>query len=96
MLEIKIEKSFKKDINRDKKSGNYSLEDFTTLKTIILNLQNIEVIDEKYKRHPLKGSMHSLESLHVKGDWLLIFSIDEKYLNLIMLGKHTQVYKKFK
>lgn len=96
MLEIKIEKSFKKDIARDKKSGIYSIEDFNTLKTIISKLQALKTIDTKYKRHPLKGSMNSLESLHVKGDWLLIFSIDEKYLNLIMLGKHTQVYKKFK
>jgi mRNA interferase YafQ len=96
LLEIKIEKSFKKDISRDKKSGNYSVEDFNTLKILISKLQTLNGIDEKYKRHILKGSMSNLESIHVKGDWLLIFSVDEKYLNLIMLGKHTQVYKKFK
>jgi len=96
VLEIKLEKSFKKDITRDKKSGNYSAKDFEILKTIILKLQGLEAIEQKYKRHPLKGSMSDLESIHVKGDWLLIFSIDENYLNLIMLGKHTQVYKKFK
>ena len=45
MLEIKIEKAFKKDVARDKKSGLYSIEDF---------------------------------------------------LSLVMMGKHTQVYKKFK
>jgi len=68
LLEIKIEKSFKKDIARDKKSGIYSVEDFNTLKTIISNLQASNTIDAKYKRHPLKGSMNNLESLHVKGD----------------------------
>jgi mRNA interferase YafQ len=96
MLEIKIEKSFKKDIQRDKNSGNYSKKDFELLKSIILKLQNEETIDESFKRHLLKGDMKELESIHIKGDWLLIFFIDEKYLNLIMLGKHTQVYKKFK
>lgn len=40
--------------------------------------------------------MKSFESIHIKNDWLLIFNIDEKYLNLVMLGKHSQVYKKFK
>ena len=40
--------------------------------------------------------MKDFESIHVKNDWLLIFKVDEKYLNLVMLGKHTQVYKKFK
>ncbi|HIP41703.1 MAG TPA: type II toxin-antitoxin system YafQ family toxin [Campylobacterales bacterium] len=96
MLEIKIEKAFKKDIARDKKSGLYSVEDFELLKIMITDLQNEREIDEKFKRHLLKGNMKAFESLHLKGDWLLIFKVDKKYLNLLMLGKHTQVYKKFK
>ena len=96
MLEIKIEKSFQKDIERDKKSGKYKIEDFEELKSIIKKLQNKEEIDIKHKRHPLKANMLELESIHIKNDWLLIFCVDETYLNLIMLGKHTQVYKKYK
>ena len=96
MLEIKIEKSFKKDINRDKKSGLYSGKDFEILKTVISSLQNKEELDKKYKRHPLKGNMKNFESVHIKNDWILIFKVDEKYLYLLMLGKHAQVYKKFK
>ena len=96
MLEIKIEKAFKKDIARDKKSGLYTEEDFELLKTVISDLQCEHEIDEKFKRHPLKGSMKGFESIHLKGDWLLIFKVDAVFLNLLMLGKHTQVYKKFK
>ena len=96
MLEIKIEKSFKKDIERDKKSGQYSKKDFEILKSIIASLQNQEKIDPKYKRHPLKGELKDIESVHIKNDWLLIFKIDEYYLNIVMLGNHTQVSKKFK
>ena len=96
MLEIRVEKAFKKDIARDKKSGQYSQEDFELLKTMIADLQNEEEIDEKFKRHPLKGIMKNFESIHLKGDWLLIFKVDEEFLSLVMLGKHTQVYKKFK
>lgn len=96
MLEIKLEKSFQKDIARDKKSGKYNKEDFEVLKEIIKKLQANEEIDKKYKRHPLTGNMAELESLHIKNDWLLIFSVDENFLNLIMLGRHTQVYKKYK
>jgi len=95
LLEIKIEKSFKKDIARDKKSGHYSEKDFGTLKSIIQSLQNQEEIDKKYKRHPLKGSMKGFESIHIKSDWLLIFKVDTDYLYLIMIGKHTQIYDKF-
>ncbi len=96
MLEIKIEKSFKKDIQRDKKSGKYSKNDFKLLKSLITSLQNQDKIETQYKRHPLKGKLKKFESIHIKNDWLLIFKIDEKYLNLVMLGKHSQVYKKFK
>lgn len=96
MLEIKIEKSFQKDIERDKKSGKYQSDDFEELKSIIKKLQCGDEIDTKYRRHFLRGDMSGLESMHVKSDWLLIFSIDEQYLSLAMSGKHTQVYRKFK
>jgi len=96
MLKIKIEKSFKKDIERAKRSGKYSKEDFETLKQIIEKLQCLEPIEEKYKRHPLKGDMKGYEALHIKPDWVLVFKIDNEYLNLVMIGKHTQVYKKYK
>jgi len=96
LLEIKIEKSFKKDIERDKKSSQYSRNDFEILKSIITSLQNHDNLNPKYKRHSLKGKLKDFESVHVKNDWLLIFRIDEQYLNIVMLGKHTQVYKKFK
>jgi len=96
MLIIKIEKSFKKDIDKSKKSGNYSKEDFELLKKIIEDLQNKKEIEPKYKRHSLKGDMKGYEVIHIKPDWLLVFKITDEYLYLVMLGKHTQVYKKFK
>ena len=95
-MEIKIEKSFKKDIQRDNKSGKYSQKDFELLKSIITSLQIQEKIDKKFRRHPFKGNMNGYESIHIKNNWLLIFKIEEKYLTLVMLGKHTQIYQKFK
>jgi len=96
LLKLKIEKSFRKDIERDKKSGHYLNKDFELLKHIISLLQNQITLQSKYKRHSLKGNLEQFESVHIKNDWLLIFKVDEQYLNLVMLGKHTQVYKKFK
>lgn len=96
MLEIKLEKSFKKDIERDKTRGQYSKSDFDILKEIIRSLQNQEEINAKYKKHHLTGNMKDFECIHIKNDWLLIFKSDENFLTLVMLGKHTQVYKKFK
>jgi len=96
MLKIKIEKSFKKDISRDQKCGKYSKNDFEILKIIINKLQNNEEVDSIYKRHSLKGDLQNFESIHIKNDWLLIFKVDKEYLYLVMLGAHSQVYKKFK
>jgi len=96
LLQIKIEKSFKKDIERDKKSGLYTTSDFEILKEVIEKLKSGNKIDKIYKRHPLKGSLKGYEAIHIKNDWLLIFKIDKIYLTLVMIGKHTQVYKKFK
>lgn len=96
MLEIIIEKSFKKDIERDKICGKYSKNDFEILKILINSLQNGEIIDKIFKRHFLKGDLASFECIHIKNDWLLIFKIENNLLYLVMLGSHSQVYKKFK
>ncbi|MBE8189495.1 MAG: hypothetical protein HAW58_01175 [Candidatus Thioglobus sp.] len=42
-----------------------------------------------------KSFKKDFESIHIKYDWLLIFKIDATFLNLVMLGSHAQVYKKF-
>jgi mRNA interferase YafQ len=96
MKYLQVEKGFKKDLEKAKKSGQYSVEDFKTLKTIINRLQKNETIESIYRRHPLRGTMKGYEAIHIKNDWLLIFKSTEKSLSLVMLGKHTQVYKKFK
>ena len=96
MLEIIIEKSFKKDIQRDQKCGKYSKNDFEILKILINQLHHQETIDLIYKRHGLKGDLLGYESLHIKNDWLLVFKTNESFLTLVMLGSHSQVYKKYK
>jgi mRNA interferase YafQ len=96
MREIRLDKNFQKDIARDKMSGKYNETDFALLKELIIQLQNNLPIESQYKRHPLKGDMRGYECIHIKNDWLLVFKIDDVSLNLAMIGKHTQVYKKFK
>jgi mRNA interferase YafQ len=96
MRDIRLDKNFQKDIERDKLSGKYSEADFALLKSIISDLQNNYLIAPQHKRHPLKGDMREYECIHIKNDWLLVFKVDAISLKLAMIGKHTQVYKKFK
>jgi YafQ family addiction module toxin component len=94
LLKLKIEKGFKKDIKRTKKSGKYSQLDFEILKYTIKMLQDKKPVDPIYERHPLHGTFHGYEAVHIKADWVLVFKIEEPFLMLVMLGTHSQVYKK--
>jgi len=94
LLKLKIEKGFKKDIKRDRKSGKYSQLDFEILKDIIKKLQEKKPIDPIYDRHPLHRPLLGYEAIHIKSDWILVFKIEEPFLILVMLGTHSQVYEK--
>ncbi len=94
LLKIKVEKRFKKDIERDKKSGKYTTEDFEKLKGIIKTLQGKKPVEPIYKGHKLHGQLKEYETIHIKNDWVLIFKIEESFLILVMLGTYSQAYKK--
>lgn len=89
---------FKKDIERDKKSGKFSTEDFTVLKEIISSLLNDEELHEKHKNHPLKGEWDGAYECHIKNDWLLVYQLSSETnsMTFIRLGSHAQIFKKFK
>ncbi len=89
---------FKKDIERDKKSGQFSAEDFTLLKEVMSAMLNDEILHEKYKNHPLKGEWEGTYECHIKNDWLLIYQIDNNTNAMIFmrLGAHAQIFKKYK
>lgn len=89
---------FKKDIDRDKKSGKYSTDDYKLLKEVMTSLLQKEQLHEKHKNHPLKGEWEGTHECHVKNDWLLVYQIsqDNTTLTFIRLGTHSQIFKKFK
>lgn len=72
MLEIKLDKQFKKDVKRDKKSGKYNSADFETLKKVMDTLIDEKVLDDKYLAHNLVGNFHGFSECHIKPNWLLI------------------------
>ena len=96
MLRIKVEKRFKKDVQRDRRSGKYSQLDFEILKHIITTLQEEKPVDLIYKRHSLLGPSKGYEAIHIKSDWILTFKVEKPFLILVMIGSHPQVYKKMK
>lgn len=86
-MEIKQEKSFKKDWKRCKKRG-CSKEN---LAEIIKKIESHN-IERKHKPHKWIGNFrgHSdVWELHIKGDWLLLYKIEGNTLILLGTGTHS-------
>ena len=52
-----------------------------------------EPLPPEAKDHPLKGNFSDYRELHISGDLLVIYLIDEQALTLIRIGSHSQLFK---
>ncbi len=95
MLIVKLDKKFKKDIQRDKKSGKFNKADFIELKQVMETLIDEIELDEKYLDHKLIGNFKGFRECHLKPDWLLLYKADTQYIKFARLGTHQQIFKKY-
>ncbi|CAA6813929.1 MAG: Unknown protein [uncultured Sulfurovum sp.] len=95
MLEIKLDKQFKKDIKRDQKSRKYKEDDFLELKSVMDSLIEEQALDEKYLEHKLIGDWRNYLECHIKPNWLLIYKTEEALIKFARLGTHQQLFKKY-
>ncbi|WP_311488071.1 type II toxin-antitoxin system YafQ family toxin [uncultured Helcococcus sp.] len=88
---IKFTKRFKKDIKQVKKQG----KDIEKLFKIIEILAQNEILDEKYRDHPLAGNYKGTRECHIEPDFLLIYEKIEEVLvlSLIRTGSHSDLFK---
>ena len=90
MLIVRKTKSFQKDIKLAKKR-NLNLKE---LDTVVHSLAREEKLDQKYKDHPLGGDYLGFRECHIKPDWLLIYRVDKKMIELILFrtGTHSDIF----
>ena len=90
MYTVKPTTRFSKDLKRIEKRG-YKIN---LLTTVIKKLAAGEILDIKYKDHPLKGNYQGCRECHITPDWLLIYEISDKnlYLYLTRTGTHSDLY----
>ncbi len=93
MLEIKLNKQFKKDINRDKISVRYNESDFARLRFVMDVLIEGKNPNEKYLPHLLSGNWKGYSECHIKPNWLLIYKQDKKVIKFARIGTHQQLFK---
>ena len=90
MLKVVRSKRFLKDLKLAKKRRL----DLNELSQVVKKLANKETLEPKYNDHPLVGNYVGLRECHIKPDWLLIYMVDDKELELFLLrtGSHSDLF----
>lgn len=58
----------------------------------MIKLINEEVLDVKYKDHPLKGEYSDFRECHIEPDWLLLYKIENNYIIFTRTGSHSELF----
>lgn len=69
MREIHFENTYIKDFKLVKKQG-WNLE---KIKSVVLQLQTCEILDERLNDHSLKGDFKGFRECHIFGDLVVIY-----------------------
>jgi mRNA interferase YafQ len=90
MYTIKPTTRFQKDVKLAAKRG-YEID---LLTEVIKKLSSGEILNEKYKDHPLKGNYSGCRECHITPDWLLIYEISDEILILYLTrtGTHSDLF----
>lgn len=90
MLPIRTTDEFERDLDKLRRRD----KDLDELWEIVSVLQAEEKFDrDAYRDHALHGQWADCRDLHVEDDWLLIYKIEDGYLNLIRTGRHEDIFR---
>jgi len=94
MLEVHYSKQFKKDYKLALKVPAWRgfQESFFEIVDLLINLQELP---SKYSQHKLIGNYQGCLECHIKSDLLLIYRSSASDLELIRLGKHSNLFNKY-
>jgi len=90
MYTIKLSTKYRKDFKKFDKDINVLKE----LYFIIKELQNWNILPEKYKDHKLKWKFSNYRECHILPDLLLVYEINKGELNLYLLRlwTHSEIF----
>lgn len=54
-------------------------------------VKNREPLPAKYKAHQLKGDRKGTWDAHIKGDLVLLYTLDDNHVTLVAIGSHNQL-----
>ena len=81
---------FLKELKRLKKRG----ADLNKIRYVVNELAAGHTLPIRYRDHILVGEYSGLHECHIEPDWLLIYDIDGKKLQLLLLrtGTHSDLF----
>ena len=80
---------FEKDLKLMKKRG----KDLEKLKMLIRKVCNGEILDPRFRDHPLKGRYMNRRECHIEPDWLLIYKLEPGIVIFERLGTHSDLFE---
>lgn len=88
--QVLLTSKFKKDFKLLKKQGKNT----DKILAVINKLARGEILDAKYKDHPLLGGYLGARECHIEPDLLLIYEKQENILilNILRAGSHSNLF----
>ncbi|MBM4078225.1 MAG: type II toxin-antitoxin system YafQ family toxin [Lentisphaerae bacterium] len=80
---------FKRDVKLAQKRG----KDGGSLRAVIEALATGQSLPAIYRDHQLKGVFKDCRECHIEGDWLLIYRIEGRVLQLVRTGTHADLFR---
>ena len=87
-------KRFGKDWKRLERSGRYPMQELKDVMQFLI--ENREPLPPAFFDHPLKGEWIDHRDCHVRGDWVLIYRINEtpqgEEITFVRTGTHSELF----
>ncbi|WKY43916.1 type II toxin-antitoxin system YafQ family toxin [Eubacteriaceae bacterium ES2] len=87
---VKFTNQFKKDLKLAKRQE----KNIERLYSVIEELADDKVLEEKYRDHDLSGNYKGCRECHIEPDWLLIYEVMDDVLVLMLyrVGSHARLF----
>lgn len=81
-------RQFRRDVERAGQRG----KDLSKLRELLSVLIAGQELTQRYQDHPLKGMWKGYRDAHIEPDWLLIYRIVGRELQLVRTGTHADLF----
>lgn len=95
-MRTELENSYKRDYKRALSQGIITETALLELDTITQSLLLGKPLPPKYKNHALKWDYARYRDCHICADLVLVYKIQNDTLYLSRIGRHRDIFKKYK